>query len=188
MKKLRICILILVGALLLGLIGYHIPQKKQVSMWVCSLSGESAQIEMDLKYYRKLFSPPTVKGTVRFNGAEYLDQASTLKTLPGKNDNDSDGDRTFLNEENDFPDNMIFCKKSSEESVLDLWKEISMNQLHFLDISGGIDDLEKIHFMYRDISMQDEDGNIHAVSYFGPAQTAEEAQEIASHFGYQSGS
>ena len=63
-----------------------------------------------------------------------------------------------------------------------------MNQLHFLDISGGIDDLEKIHFMYRDISMQDEDGNIHAVSYFGPAQTAEEAQEIASHFGYQSGS
>ena len=182
MKKLRVCIIIMVGILLIGLIGYHIPQEKQVSMWVCSLSGEPVQVEMDLKHYRKLFSAPTVKGTVKFNGVEYLDQESTLRAFPGYHNSNSDLEWALSNEEKDFPDNMIFCKKSSEGSTIELWREISLNRIQFLDLINNIDDWEKIHFMYTDISMQDEDGNIQGVSYFGPAQTAEEAQQLAFFF------
>lgn len=177
MKKFRIGIIILVGVLLLGLILYHLPQRRQVSMWVCTLSGESAQVEMDLKYYRRLFVAPYVRGTVFLDGVEYIDEDSILKTFPGIVNSNKSFPELYWQKEVVLPDNMTFCKKTAADIL-----EAGNNRILFVEVSGE-DSFEKIHFMYSDESMMDESGSIHGISYFGPAQTAEEAKKIATYFG-----
>ena len=183
MKKFRIGIIILVGVLLLGLILYHLPQRRQVSMWVCTLSGEPAQVEMDIKYYRRLFVAPYVKGTVFLDGVEYIDEDSILKTLPGIVNENSNTWQFGLKEMNSFPENMKFCKKKATDIIMatDILEALR-NHINFLEISGE-DSFEKIHFMLMDESMMDESGSIHGISYYGPAKTIEEAGQIAADFG-----
>lgn len=172
-KKFRIGIIILVGVLLLGLILYHLPQSRQVSMQVYTLSGENAQVKMDVKYYRRLFAAPYVKGSVFLDGVEYIDEDSILKTFQ----NVTNGSESDSGKDSNFPANMVFCKKTASNIL-----EAGNNRIIFFDVSGN-DGFEKIHFMLMDESMMDESGGIHGISYFGPAKTAEEAKSIATYFG-----
>lgn len=164
MKKIRILIIVLVGALLLGMILYYIPQRRQVSMWVCNASGEAVLVEIDIEYSRRLFGEPVVRGTVTFNGEEYIDGESMLKTFPENQTHNAE------------PEHMVFYKKSIQ-NIMDM----GTNQIHFWDVSDGYR-FEKVFFTYLDESME-ENGHITGIPYAGPAQTAEEAQELAAGFG-----
>lgn len=177
MKKVRICIIILVSLLVFGLVLYHIPERRQITMSACTLSGKTMQIEMDIKYYRRLFAAPYVKGSVFLDGVEYIDEASIMKTFPGIVNENSNAWQFGLKEMSSFPENMIFCKKTVKDIL-----EAGNNRIIFADI-GGEDGFEKIHFMYTDESMMDESGSISGVSYYGPAATIKEAEQIAEDLG-----
>lgn len=182
MKKFRIYILSLVGILLLGLILYHVPQKRQASMWVCSETGDTAWVEMNYKYYRRLFRNPAVKGTMTFNGVEYIDEETLLKTIPYVDDEGWDQTVWFPKETEDLPENMIFCIKSDAKLPMDAYWEGARNRIIFWDVSGG-DSFEKMCFAYLDESNTDKTGSADGIFYYGPAQTVEEAQQIATNFG-----
>lgn len=173
MKRKRILILILVSLLVFVLILYHIPIDRKSSMSVCSLSGDTMQMEIDVKYQRRLFSAPYVKGTVYLDGVEYIDEDSILKTFQ----NVTNGSESDSGKDSNFPANMVFCKKTASNIL-----EAGNNRIIFADVSGN-DGFEKIHFMLMDESMMDESGSIHGISYYGPAKTIEEAGQIAADFG-----
>lgn len=131
------------------------------------------QMEIDVKYQRRLFAAPYVKGSLFLDGVEYIDEDSILKTFH----NVTSGSESDSGKDSNFPANMVFCKKTASNIL-----EAGNNRIIFADI-GGEDNFEKIHFVYTDESMMDESGGIHGISYFGPAQTAEEAKSIATYFG-----
>ena len=79
MKKSHILPIVLVCLLLIGLIVYHLPQRRQTAMPVCNASGEVSFLEIDVSYYRRLFSTPWVEGTVTFDGVIYQDYYADLK-------------------------------------------------------------------------------------------------------------
>ena len=111
------------------------------------------------------------------DGVEYIDEDSILKTFPGVVNSQKSFPELYLNKEEVLPGNMTFCKKTAADIL-----EAGNNRIIFFDVSGE-DSFEKIHFMYLDESMEDEIGSIHGISYFGPAQTTEEAQQVAAYFG-----
>lgn len=174
MKKLRIGAIILAGVLLLSLLIYRIPQRRQVSMWVCTFSGETAQVEIDLQYYRQFILNDYVKGTLCFNGVTYVDEYSIYDTLwpPQK----SDMPHPALSwPKTDLPNNSQFIK-NTVTNVL----KVNSNHILLWDVSN---DFEKLHIMYIDDSLDDGTGSVSGVSYYGPARTVEEAQQIARYFG-----
>ncbi len=171
-KKMR-TFAILVALLLVTAIGallFYLPVQKLYSMTVCSLEGDTKQLEIDLKYYRRLFLPDYVKGTVILDGVEYTDQYTLAESFHGIQTNHTlqPGAGAY---------NTRFDKSTCNDII-----EANSNHINFLEISS-YDDFGQLHFMYLDSAMV-VDGEITGVSYCGPAETAEEALEIYKAFGY----
>ena len=187
MKKARIVAIVLICALVLGLLIYHLPQRRQVSMPVCNAAGEVSTLEIDVNYYRRLFSTPWVEGTVTFDGVVYQDYYADLKAGNveeyGSNSSFWGWDFCFSPDENVLPSNMDFIKISADQTGLS-WLHNSVNRINFFDLIGS-DTFEKVYIIYSDESMTDASGHTSGVSYCGPAASVEEARQIAEEMGYQ---
>lgn len=188
MKKSRVLLLVLAVALLTGLIIYHRPHRRQVSIPVCNAAGEVSILQIDVNYYRRLFSTPWVEGTVTFDGVVYRDYHADLKAgnVEEHGSNSSFWGWDFcLPPVNDLlPDNMRFVKVPSSTDVLDYFSN-SMNNIIFM---GAKDSdafrFDQIMFFYFDESNRSESGSIPGILYSGPAATPEEARQIAEEYGY----
>lgn len=170
MKKLRICIIILVCVLLVGVILYHLPQRRQVSMPVCSATGETAQLEIDVKYYRRLFSMPWVKGTVTFNGDTYRDIATHFGR---QHDGSSFWDWVwyFGDPDSIMPANMYFVKEEHDPS------KTFQDQIWLADV-GNENTFEAIVCFYIQLD------NSPDAKLYGPASTIEEARQLSEDQGW----
>ncbi len=177
MKKMRIIGWILGLLIVLALVVYHLPVKRSVSMPVCNGDGGQKQLEMELKLYRHLFGATTVKGTLVFDGVEFIDRISLNKAL----DTTQEESNRWWKYEGFLFEN--FMKMPSEDmSKWDQWTEAYSQQINIWEASSG---LEQVMFFYTDMDVKNEDGSTPAIVYFGPAKTVEEAQKIADGFGYE---
>ena len=188
MKKSRILLIVLAVALLAGLIIYHLPHHWQVSMPVCSTDGEVSTLQIDVNYYRRLFSTPWVEGTVTFDGVVYRDYHADLKAgnVEEHGSNSSFWGWDFcLPPVNDLlPDNMRFVKTPSSS---DGWDHFSNSANNILFMGAKDNDafrFDQIMFFYFDESNRSESGSIPGILYAGPAATPEEARQIAEDYGY----
>lgn len=185
MRKSRIVAIILVCSLVIGLVAYHLPQRRVVSMPVCNAAGDVSYLEIDVQYYRRLFSTPWVEGTVTFDGVVYQDYYADLSQYNveevGSNSSYWGWDWFFSPGEDPLPANMDFIKINSDKTGL-TWLHNTVNRIYFFDIKG-IDTFEKIYIIYSDESMTDASGSTRGVSYCGPAMTAEEARQVATDLG-----
>jgi len=188
MRKSRIFATALICLLVLGLIIYHRPHRRQVSMPVCSAAGEVSTLQIDVNYYRRLFSTPWVEGTVTFDGVVYRDYHADLKAgnVEEYGSNSSFWGWDFcLPPVNDLlPDNMRFVKTPSSSEGWDHFSN-SMNNIIFM---GAKDSdafrFDQVMFFYFDESNRSESGSIPGILYAGPAATPEEARQIAEDYGY----
>lgn len=174
-----------VCALVIGLVAYHLPQHKVVSMPVCNAEGDVSYLEIDVQYYRRLFSTPWVEGTVTFDGVVYHDYYTDLSLNNveehGSNSSYWGWDWDFSLDEDTLPANMDFIKINSDKTGL-TWLHNIVNRIYFFDIKGT-DTFEKVYIIYSDESMTDASGSTRGVSYCGPAMTVEEARQVAADLG-----
>ena len=156
--------------LLIGLIVYHLPQRRRVTMPVCSSAGDTAQLEIDVKYYRRLFSSPWIEGTVTFDGVVYYDS----KAAWGPRQKDGsywEWDWWFNVPDDALPANSWFYKKDNDP--------IKMSQNMIIIWYSGKDcSFDKVWLGYCT-----EDTNSD-VKYYGPASTVEEAKQLAEDQGW----
>lgn len=156
---------VILCTLLIGLIIYHFPQRRRVSMPVCSADGETAQLEIDVKYYRRLFSIPWVKGTVTFNGVTYRDNATHFGR---QQDGASFWDWVwyFGDPNSIIPANTYFVKEEYDPS------KIFQDQILLADI-GNENTFDAIVCFYIQYD------NSQDTKFYGPASTVEEAKQLA---------
>lgn len=189
MKKSRIVVCLLACAIFLSLLIYHLPQRRQVTMPVCSATEETAQLEIDVKYYRRLFSTPWVEGTVTWDGVVYHDNYADLTLYNveehGGNSSFWGWDFCFTPDENPLPSNMIFIKTNPDETEM-TWLHNSVNRIQFVAVRGN-DTFDRIAVIYSDKKLRDESGHISGIVYYGPARSMEEARQIAEAMGYNFG-
>ena len=179
---------VVVSVLLVSLIIYHLPQRKQVSMPVCNAAGEVSYLEIDVNYYRRLFSRPWVEGTVTFDGVVYRDYHADLKAgnveEHGSNSSFWGWDFCLPPVNDTLPDNMKFVKVISSTAIGDWFSNISNNIL-FIGANGtDAFNFENVIFFYSDESNESESGSIPGILYAGPAATPEEARQIMEEYGY----
>jgi len=164
--KRKLYILIFVVCLILLVVWYVHPIHVKKEMNVCSLDGKTAEIEVNIYFYRNFFKGNAVRGTIEWNGVKYLDQHSKWGKEPYSDDN-------FLQNNEDLPE-MTFL--NAELSLV----ESTLNRIMFIDSRGGYD-LKMLDIIYHD-GVMDENGVSTGVEYFGPANSQEEAQKIYQEF------
>lgn len=172
-KVIIVLVLVVVAVFLLA----HIPMRIEQTMMVSTGTGETAEIDINILYFSNLILPSYVKGTISVDGIEYTDRYTLLKDFPGVTDN-----RLFPSDwwktKESVPCNMTFLRSDCPDVNSAL-----LNRINVLDIvlNKGVCE---IHYMYTDESNQI-DTEIEGISFWGPAQNAEEAKQIAESFGYK---
>ena len=170
MKKARIVAIILICVLVLGLLTYHLPQRRHISMPVCSTTGEATTLQIDVKYYRRLFSIPWMKGTITFNGDTYRDVA-TYRSRQSKGSSFWDWVWYFGD-----PDSIITGNMWFENVEYDTTK--TFQDRIMITYLGEGNSLDMISFLYVQFD------NSPTQKYFGPASTTEEARQLAEAQGW----
>lgn len=177
--KRKLCILIPVGCLLLLAIWYVRPISVNKEMTVCNLDGKTAEIRIEVSFYRHFFKENSIRGTLTWDGNEYLDEYSKWGKDP-YSDDDSLQDAVFsavstlLHKNNENLPKMTFL--NAELPLI----ESTLHPVMIIDARGGYN-LEMLDILYHD-SILDEDGNVTGIEYFGPANNQEEAQKIYQEF------
>lgn len=161
---------VIICALLISLIAYHLPQHRRVSIPVCSTTGEATTLQIDVKYYRRLFSIPWIKGTVTFNGDTYRDVA----TYRGRqSDGFSFWDWVWYFGD---PDSIIPGNTWFENVEYDTTKTFQDEiMITYLGEGNSFDMVSFLYFQYDNSPTQ---------KYFGPASTIEEARQLAEAQGW----
>ena len=163
---------VVVSVLLVSLIIYHLPQRKQVSMPVCSTAGEVSYLEIDVNYYRRLFSRPWVEGTVTFDGVVYQDSRSLWGPVnQGEERSYWDWDWYFGDSDSVHPGNLSFHKDDNDRI------KAFYDCIQFFDL-GDQNSFEYVVFNYSQYKAND------VVKYFGPANSLEEARQLAEELGW----
>lgn len=172
MKKSRILLIVLAVVLLAGLIIYHLPHHWQVSMPVCSADGEVSTLQIDVNYYRRLFSTPWVEGTVTFDGVVYQDSRSLWGPADqGADRSYWDWDWYFRDSNSVRPANLRFHKDDNDRI------KAFYDYIEFFDL-GNQNSFEYVVFNYSQYKAND------VVKYFGPAASVAEAQQVADDLGW----
>lgn len=157
--------------LLIGLIVYHLPQRRRVTMPVCNADGEVSTLEIDVKYYRRLFSIPWVKGTATFDGVTYRDVSSRL----GRRQQDGysfwDWVWYFGDPDSVIPANTFFQKEAHDPDKL-FQDQI---YLYYVGEENTFDTVFFYYIQYDESSSQ---------KYFGPASTIEQARQLVEAQGW----
>lgn len=179
MKKHRILIAAAVLAVVLVVVFVlvHMPTDIKRTLTVSSGTGETAELELDLRYYRNLIFPSYVKGTVTIDGVRYVDKYTKLKEFP------SVADRQLFPSgwwkgKSDLPCNTTFLQADCSDVL-----SAMVNRIDILEIVFEKETC-KIHYIYSDDKNQT-GINISGISFWGPAQDAGEAEQIAEYFGYR---
>ena len=150
------------------------PTDIKSTLTVSSDTGETAEIELDLRYYRNLIFPSYVKGTVTIDGAAYIDKYTKLKEFPSVSD-----DRLFPSgwwkDKSDLPCNTTFLRADCSDVLSAMVNRIDILEIVFEEGTC------KIHYIYSDEKNQI-GTNIPGISFWGPAQNADEAEQIAEYF------
>ena len=161
-----------VCVLLIGLIIYHLPQRRLVSMPVCNAAGEVSYLEIDVNYYRRLFSTPWVEGTVTFDGVVYQDTRSLWGPVnQGKDRSYWDWDWYFGDSNSVLPANLMFHKDNNDRI------KAFYGCIQFFDL-GNQNSFEHVVFNYSEYKEND------VVKYFGPANSLEEARQVSEDLGW----
>ncbi len=156
-KKIVIAVLLfLLGACLV----YHFPVKKKLRVTVCTVEGETAEAVFDVWYQRILIYPTVMNGTITFDGREY-------KKVPVGWGSVSERIRRKLDNWRAV-DEGLFCLKSND--II----ERAGNLIDFHSSGKGIGKQFKAFsfIVIKDSAL---------VEYYGPAETAEEAEKIRAH-------
>lgn len=180
-KTIKYCILFFLVLLLTFSVWYHLPIHRSTSMTVCTVEGETAEVEIDISFQRYFFKPDRVKGTVVFNGIKYVEINSSAfaNYFP-------EGSDFILDEAAEFGD-QIRAKIQGEDAGMIFLKDSSSatsaycNVIYILNTADKYD-INKVDLMYLDEQLADENGMIHGVQYFGPAATQEEAEALYQDF------
>lgn len=161
---------IIVCVILLILVIYHLPRSHRVTMPVCTVEGNSATVDIDVKYYRRLFSLSYLKGTITVDGVICYDSKSAWGSRQ-KDGSYWDWYWYFGDADNTVPSNIEFieCTEYSKGIV-----KHGNNRL-YIDYLGDNNTFNKIGFVYVS------EDNPDAVAFYGPAQTAEEAEQIRNY-------
>lgn len=154
MKKLRWIVIGTICVILVCAVFFYWPKPVQKSITCCDLTGNTIQVEMDLKYCRRLFSGPHLKGTVSVDGVEYVDQDVAFKTV--------------LNAGYSLS-NWVFYKPTTNYLSL-LYDSVLLVDL------GGADLFDEVLVL---CSEGNGSSSTHGTTYYGPAQTAKEAQKLS---------
>lgn len=175
MKKAIIIALAVVVAAALFLT--HMPERIKGSMTVSTSTGETAEVDIDILYYSNLILPSYVKGTLLVDGITYTDEYTMLKKFPSVTNN-----RLFPSDwwktKETIPYNMTFVRSDCIDPI-----SAQLNRIIVFDIVLH-EGVSEIHYMYTDESNQI-GTEIKGISFWGPAQNAEEAKQIAKYFGYE---
>lgn len=147
---------------LLILVIYHFPQSHRISMPVCTTEGDCATVEIDVKYFRRLFSLSYLDGTVTVDGITYYDSKSAWGPRQ-KGGSYWDWYWYWGDSDNTIPSNIQFVE--SENGIIG-------NSMLYIGYLGKNNTFSKIEFFL--VSDDFPEGRI----YYGPAQTAEEAEQI----------
>lgn len=162
---------------MIALLLVHMPERIEKTITVSTGAGETAEVAIDILYFPNIILPSYVKGTLTVDGIGYTDQYTKLKEFPSVSDN-----RLFPSEwwetQESVPCNMTFLRSDCTDVNSAL-----LNRIDVLEIVLKKDVCE-IHYIYTDESNQT-DENIEGISFWGPAQNAEEAKQIAESFGYK---
>lgn len=153
MNKLRWILIGLACILLVYSVIFYWPTPVKKSITCCDLAGNTIQVELELKYCRRLFSSPHLKGTVVVDGVEYVDQAIAFQTIVGANYSLA---------------NWVFYQPTAD------YQSLLYNSVLLVD-PDGTDLFDKILVLR---SEGDGNGYTHGTTYYGPAQNAEEALEL----------
>lgn len=177
MKKGKIIIIAFAVIVVTALFLTHMPERIKGTMTVSTITGETAELDVDVLYFSNLILPSYVKGTLSVDGIEYTDQYTMLKKFPSVSDN-----RLFPSDwwktKESVPCNMTFLRSDCTDVI-----SAQQNRINVLDVvlNNGVCE---IHYMYTDESNQI-DSETKGISFWGPAQNAEEAKRIAEFFGYK---
>jgi len=177
MKKKGIRIVLTISILIAVAISLAlIPEQIRGTMTVSTGTGETAMVEYDLLYYSNFILPSYVQGTLTVDGVEYTDQYSMFEQFPSVEDNaliPSD----WWQSESPVPYNMNFVRSDCADVI-----SAQLNKIDVLDVvlDKGIC---KIHYQYFD-ARNAVDGTVNGISFWGPAQNAEEAAQTSEFFGY----
>lgn len=150
----------------------HIPRRIEDTIHVSTTSGETVEMKINVSYYANWILPSYVKGSVAIDGTQYTDQYTFLKALPGKSDNKLFPEN-WWKDKSTLPNNMTFYKSDYSDVT-----SATANSVHILNIEWN---KNKISAIYCAVFSDTQTEN--AVGYFGPADTAEDANLIADHFG-----
>lgn len=161
--KRKIYLGILIGVTLLILIIYHFPQLHRISMPVCTTEGDSATVEIDIKYYRRLLSLSYLEGTITVDGITYYDSKSAWGARQ-KGGSYWNWYWYWGDSDNTIPSNIQFVE--SENGKIG-------NNMLYLSYLGNNNTFTEIEFFF--ISNDIPEGR----TYYGPARTAEEARQLA---------
>ncbi len=179
-KMFRILALSLVIMLILIFVIWYVhPIHIKKEMNVCNLDSETAEIEIDIYFYRHLFKENAVRGTIKWDGIKYIDKYSKWGKDPDSDDN-SFLDSLFLtiskllHKHNENLPEMTFL--NAELPLI----ESTLNSIMIIDSFGGYK-LERVDIMYLN-GVVDGNGNVPGIEYFGPANNQEEAQKIYQEF------
>lgn len=178
MKKRKIIITVALAVIIVTtLVLVQIPERIEETITVSTVTGETAEVNVDITCYSSLLLPSYVKGTLSVDGIQYTDRYTKLKEFPAVSDN-----RLFpsdwLERKGTIPHNTTFLKSDCTDVMAAL-----LNKIIILDIVLD-DGVCKIHYAYLDESNKVGTG-IKGISFWGPAQNAEDAKQIAESFGYQ---
>lgn len=178
-RKRGIFILIPAGCILLLAVWFYFPIHRSVEMTVCNLNGETAEMKIEVSFYRRLLKENAVRGTIVWNGVEYLDEYSKWGKDPDSNDASfldsvASAGSTLLHKKDEGLPRMIFLN-----AELPLMQSM-LDKIIVIGSSGGYD-LETVDILYHD-GVPDEDGHVLGVEYVGPASNQDEAQKLYQAF------
>ena len=166
-------IVVLVG-LFFFLKWHYTPIRKTVEMTVCSLDGEVETVQFDLTYYRILFAPTQVSGTVTFKGIEHKDFFAHRGHAPERG---FFGEQSFWEDLKEKFSGRIVYPYFSQNSP---FSEDGWGSVIFLPNYGGNGEVFPEQVMFSWSPPDDTDSP--SVIFFGPADSAEDARAIQDAF------
>ena len=169
-KKKTIIIISLIVVVVAIFLLTHIPKRIQCTMTVANGAGETAVLDVDFLYYSNLILPSYVKGTLSVDGVEYIDYSTRFD----KSGLFSSG---WWKSRSSLPYSFVLSNCNDKIKAF-------RNRVMVFDIKLNEDDIGAIHYIYMGDSNEVVDGKRKGISFWGPAQNAEEAKQIAESFGY----
>ena len=185
-RILLICVLVLVvlaAGFTVFAVWYHKPVERSVTMTACTTDGETAELELNLIFYRNFLKPTFIGGTIRCDGVTYVDFVQKYDGVGGNLEfSDNLWKNLYYKQRcGGFHYREFFNKDTPwDKKMMDInyWKDY----IYIFAHTGGLDPES---FVLQHTTTPKIDGEEVEVSklYYAPATTAEEAEALQEMFG-----